>query len=126
MKCKKCHSSLFRIKGLYSDPKGLREDAYCPACNIRYVVTEAGVAFADSCCGPPPIKFRSRDIIEESLYRFKDSVEQAMRNFHMETGFVVEGIDIILHRSGNDAMSILEPSSHKANKALIAHVQITD
>lgn len=43
MKCKKCKGDLFRIEGLYTDRDGIRRDAYCPECHIRYGVRAHGL-----------------------------------------------------------------------------------
>ena len=43
MECKDCGDKLYRINGLCTDPQGIREDAYCADCNIRYMVTKSSL-----------------------------------------------------------------------------------
>ena len=43
MECKKCGNELYRISGLCTDREGIREDAYCPICHIRYGVRSHGL-----------------------------------------------------------------------------------
>ena len=40
-KCPNCGEGLHRIRGLSSEPEGLREDRYCPTCNTHYMCTKA-------------------------------------------------------------------------------------
>ena len=53
MICSKCDGDVYRIRGLCTDRDGIREDAYCPDCNIRWGVRAHGLELiseaADQC-----------------------------------------------------------------------------
>ena len=47
MECPRCGEELYRISGLCTDRDGIREDAYCTECHIRYGVRSHGLTVLD-------------------------------------------------------------------------------
>lgn len=41
MKCPDCGTRFKRVRGQSSEPEGIREDAWCPKCKQRFMVTKA-------------------------------------------------------------------------------------
>lgn len=59
MNCLNCGGDVYRISGLHTDYDGIREDAYCPDCHIRFGVRSHGLVVITE-----PTKVESPDLVE--------------------------------------------------------------
>ena len=78
LECEKCDADLHRIKGLFTDRDGWREDAFCPECNTRYGVRAHGLELISEAVDMSALATENRElkITIRRMMEVRDNPEQ--------------------------------------------------
>ena len=76
-----CLAELHRIKDLFSEPEGIREDAYCPECDTRYMVTKADLVPIEKLQSKPKKQSNIRSVSAEYKRKINPKLYDSRRGY---------------------------------------------